>query len=138
MARGMNGAKVAQWTACLARFEEAGLTVARFCEIEGVSTPSFYQWRRKLAGETKTDGTGRRAGKPRQEMEPAGASGGSGNGSRSGPAFQAVEVVPAAAAATIRFPNGVEIELGGDLRAFELLLGQLLDGAASGEDGRRC
>jgi transposase-like protein len=137
MARGMNPAKVEQWAACLARFQDTGLTVARFCEEEGVSAASFYHWRRELARETKTGGSVRRVGKPRQEKKPAGVSRRLATGLRSGSAFQAVEVVTAAAA-TIRFPNGVEIELGSDLRAFELLLGQLLNGAASGEDDRRC
>ena len=47
------------------------------------------------------------------------------------------DVLPAAPAATIRLANGIEIELGSDLRAFDLLAGRLLDGSAEGKE-RRC
>ena len=30
-------------------YERPGLTVARFCDEEGLSAPSFYQWRKRLA-----------------------------------------------------------------------------------------
>jgi hypothetical protein len=32
----------------LERFEQSGGSVQQFCDLEGVSTASFYQWRRKL------------------------------------------------------------------------------------------
>ena len=41
--------KVSAWRARLARFEESGLTVVDFCLEEGVSTASFYDWRKRLA-----------------------------------------------------------------------------------------
>ena len=37
------------WRRRLERFEESGLSVARFCEEEGCSPASFYQWRKRLA-----------------------------------------------------------------------------------------
>ena len=37
-----------QWRQRLDRFEHSDFTVAEFCESEGYSTGSFYQWRRKL------------------------------------------------------------------------------------------
>lgn len=37
------------WGELLRRYEQAGLTVAEFCRREGVSVPSFYQWRKRLA-----------------------------------------------------------------------------------------
>jgi len=129
MARGMDPAKVAQWTARLARFQDAGQTVPKFCEKEGVSPPSFYQWRRKLAAMQQEKGTtGTRSSRR----------------SKSDSAFQEVEVLPATSAVTIRFPGGVEIEMGGDLRALDLLFGRLLNGAyllngaASGKEGQPC
>ncbi|MCM2374583.1 IS66 family insertion sequence element accessory protein TnpA [Aporhodopirellula aestuarii] len=36
------------WTQRLQRFEQAQMTVAQFCAAEGVSQPSFYNWKRKL------------------------------------------------------------------------------------------
>ncbi|MBI1383212.1 MAG: hypothetical protein GC161_19285 [Planctomycetaceae bacterium] len=38
-----------QWAERLERFRRSGLTVAQFCDAEGVSTPSFYVWKRTLA-----------------------------------------------------------------------------------------
>ena len=37
-----------QWRERLDRFDHSELTIAEFCELEGYSTASFYQWRRKL------------------------------------------------------------------------------------------
>jgi len=39
----------AQWVARLSRFEKDSRTVAAFCATEGVSTWSFYTWRKRLA-----------------------------------------------------------------------------------------
>jgi transposase len=39
------------WSERLDRFRRANQTVAQFCAAEGVSPPSFYVWRRTLAGE---------------------------------------------------------------------------------------
>ena len=36
------------WMERLERFEQSGGSVQQFCDLEGVSTASFYQWRRKL------------------------------------------------------------------------------------------
>jgi hypothetical protein len=41
-----------RWVERLARYSASGQTVAEFCSDEGVSTPSFYLWKRKLAEPT--------------------------------------------------------------------------------------
>ena len=41
------------WAERLERFGRASQTVAQFCAAEGVSAPSFYVWKRTLAGEAK-------------------------------------------------------------------------------------
>ncbi len=38
------------WRAVMTRFAESGLTVAQFCEREGLGVASFYRWR-SLLGE---------------------------------------------------------------------------------------
>jgi hypothetical protein len=38
-----------EWRDRVCRFEQCGLTVAEFCQGEGYSAASFYQWRRRLA-----------------------------------------------------------------------------------------
>lgn len=39
-----------EWSEVLSRFAASGLSVAAFCEQEGVSTASFYRWRGLLGG----------------------------------------------------------------------------------------
>lgn len=52
MARMRNPQLARQWRERLDRFDQSDLTIAEFCQLEGFSTASFYQWRRKLrAGE---------------------------------------------------------------------------------------
>jgi hypothetical protein len=42
--------KVQQWTDRFERFQHARGTLAQFCRDEGVSLPSFYQWRKRIYG----------------------------------------------------------------------------------------
>jgi|GEM_PF-6820322 len=46
------------WQERFARFDTSGLTVAQFCRQEGVSPPSFYQWKKKLAASESTPNHG--------------------------------------------------------------------------------
>ena len=48
MARRADQGLEARWQERIERREYSGMTVARFCAVEGVSQASFYQWRRKL------------------------------------------------------------------------------------------
>lgn len=48
MAAGMRAEKVAEWQERLARFERSGKTITQFCLDEGISTPPFFVWRRRL------------------------------------------------------------------------------------------
>jgi hypothetical protein len=118
MERGARAAKVERWTGRLERYETSGQTVAEFCQGEGVAVSSFYRWKNQFASES-----GGSYIKPttRQPSESAPAS------------FQAVGILPAASSATtIRFPNGIEIELGSDLRVADLLVKRLLENVAGG------
>lgn len=40
------------WVERLGRFAHSGLRPAQFCAVEGVSLPSFYSWKRRLAAGT--------------------------------------------------------------------------------------
>ena len=121
MPRGSNPLKVQLWTERLERFARSGQTVVQFCQAERVSQPSFYQWKRKLA----------------QHARPASSD------SKSAPSgFRAVELTsPRLSATTIRLGNGVEIELGDDLRVVQAVVKQLLElasGATLAAGGRSC
>jgi hypothetical protein len=50
MARGAREAVVEQWQERLLRWRGSGQSVREFCRREGISQPSFYQWRSKLTG----------------------------------------------------------------------------------------
>jgi transposase len=50
------------WVQRLGRFATAGLRPAQFCAAEGVSLPSFYSWKRRLAAEALGPGTEQAAG----------------------------------------------------------------------------
>ena len=43
------------WQQRLDRFRKSGLAVADFCEGEGISTASFYAWRRRLQADMAPD-----------------------------------------------------------------------------------
>jgi hypothetical protein len=87
MSRGVDRAKVALWRERLARSRTSDLSIAAFCQGEGVTTASYYAWRRKL-------GVARaRPAKPKQR------------------AFQQLVVSGLAPALTARLPGGVELEI---------------------------
>lgn len=88
--------KVAEWTARLERLNASGLSVARFCEREGVSAVSVYLWRKKLA--TASPSTAMSTTPLRSP-------------------FQRVQLMTSplpSQPAVIRLPQGVWIELGSD------------------------
>ena len=89
MSRGMNTQKRSEWHERLRRFARSKLSVAEFCRRERVSTPSFYQWRRKLADSS--------SGSPARRS-PARAS------------FVPVQVAPATEL-HVNFPNGARLTL---------------------------
>jgi hypothetical protein len=53
MAGSLHSRKVLEWRRRMARFEEARQSVAEFCRREGISVPSFYQWRKRLVGQAR-------------------------------------------------------------------------------------
>lgn len=50
---GTRGRARAVWSERLTRFSFSGLSAAQFCAREGVSLPTFYGWKRRLAAEAK-------------------------------------------------------------------------------------
>jgi transposase-like protein len=87
----------AVWRERLARFQSGDLTVAEFCRREGVSNPSFYQWRKRLG---KRD---------RRARGVAQADRGTPDADR--PSRFLPVNVSAATAAEIELPNGIKIRV---------------------------
>ena len=88
MARCVDSRKVRQWQRRMARFQRSRLSVAPFCQDEGISVSSFYQWRKKLQPLP-------------QPTAPA---------DRAGASFTPVRVV-ASPSVTVRLPGGTYLEV---------------------------
>jgi hypothetical protein len=58
------------WVDRLARFPASGLNPAAFCAAEGVSLPSFYSWKRRLAVEAQDTANEPTASAPRPLLLP--------------------------------------------------------------------
>jgi len=84
-----------EWRRRLGRFSGSKLSVAEFCHREGVSAPSFYGWRKKLAA--ARDG-GTTAGKTPSTAKAA---------------FLPVQVA-ASGGVQVTFPNGAALTLAVD------------------------
>jgi transposase-like protein len=53
MAGSLDSRKAWEWRRRMARFEETQQSVVKFCRQEGVSAPSFYHWRKRLAQQAR-------------------------------------------------------------------------------------
>lgn len=110
--------KAVEWRARLRRYEQTGLTVSEFCRREGLSAPSFYAWRRRLArgacrrGRAGANGAGT-AGRVAARRGVAG-----------GPAFEQV-LLSGGAVVAVLLPSGVRVELPAD--QVQLVRGVLAD-----------
>ena len=87
MSRGSDGEKLKLWGERFRRYAKSALSVEEFCRGEGVSAPTFYHWRKKLAAAPRR----RQSGKRR--------------------AFRPVMVTTSAAALSVRLPGGAELEV---------------------------
>lgn len=66
MAREVNQQLRETWRKRLARQQQGGQTVAEFCQQEGVSTASYYHWKRKLQPARRKRATPHRDAKARK------------------------------------------------------------------------
>ena len=80
------------WHERIQRYLACGVSVARFCQEEHLSTSSFYKWRQKLEQEVRGGG----AIEPPRE------------------AFRQIEVLPSQVDVSIQLPCGTRIEICSD------------------------
>ena len=90
-----------RWEERMGAFERSGLTVAQFCEQIGISTASFYVWRRKLRESDAADGEARKRGH---------VAAGRGGGDRAG-AFVPVTIGAVRDCFRIRFSDRAVVEI---------------------------
>ena len=111
MGRGDDTARARVWRERFLRFADGGMTIAVFCVAEGVSTASFYAWRRKLAMRHQTS----------RKKKPS--------------AFEPLTIA-AAAMVVIRLPGGASIEVpAASQDALRTIVGQL---AGTDVEAARC
>lgn len=94
MGRKQSQSSESLWRDRLSRFHASQLSVAEFCRQEGVSDPSFYQWRKRL----QEDGL----------KTCIRSSDGEATTSQ---AFVPIKVSASSAVSEIEFPNGVRIRV---------------------------
>jgi len=98
-----------RWRERMARQAKGGLSVVDFCKREGVTTASFYRWRRRLS--------------ERKESPTPAAK------------FVAVQMAPATAGVQIELPGGAVVSLPAEASA-ELVTAAIR--AAHAEEADRC
>ena len=81
------------WRNRLAKYSKSSLSVTEFCRQQGVSVPSFYQWRKRLCGSCSAA-----PAKPKKSSHAKKAS------------FVPLGVSPAALV-EIEFPSGVRVRV---------------------------
>jgi hypothetical protein len=112
MAGSLDSRKVREWQRRMARFQEGRQSVAEFCRKEGVSAPSFYQWRKRLAR------------RPRPAEEAAG--------------FRPVRLVSSVGVA-VQLPGGTQLQVPiSDRRALRLVIDTLARADAQRAGGGSC
>ena len=81
------------WRTVLELHEASGLTVAAFCEQEGLKVATFYAWRRKLLGEATRGRDAKTRTRRSEERSAAARTTGGGRDSGGGPQFATIAVV---------------------------------------------
>ena len=129
MLRGSNPAKVEEWTDRLLRFQKSTMTVAQFCDGEGVSVPSFYQWKRKLRDQSPPQSAATKPGRAEQAKR---------TGRRKviqtkkRSAFQTVQLVSSSTpkvshpALAVCLSGGIQVQVADNLPAIEAVMRELM------------
>jgi hypothetical protein len=122
MPRPSDPGKLAEWRERFERLSSSGLSVVAFCAREGISTPSFYLWRRKLRLNGRSQSATQRH--PRHRADPAEGRG----------RFQRVAVVSGMSPMlstvreiSIQLPGGTRMEVGAvDIDTLRALVAEVL------------
>jgi hypothetical protein len=106
--------RTALWLDRLNRFSQTHQTVASFCALEGISAPSFYQWKRRLGPSVDIAPIVTKRSKPAASVE-----------ANSRASFAEVEIMPASGI-RVSLPGNVTLELGGRLDAVATVVREVL------------
>ena len=115
--------RIQLWLDRLNRHAASQMTVAEFCQLDEVSLPSFYQWKRRLSPRVETKSKRRKLRRPRQ--------------SRSKPAitvqqgFTELVFKSSQEPARVSLPGEITISLGTQPEIASLIVDRLLAHAAN-------
>lgn len=115
MGRMSSAERIAIWQERLDRYVLSNQTVTDFCKTEGVSVPSFYQWKRRL----RTPDSAAAKQKTRKHRKQQAAN-------TVATPFTELVVTGQQATATAQLPNGVSISLGCDQAIAAAIVDRLL------------
>ncbi len=116
MGRISKSERIELWLDRLNRQCVSGESISKFCGTEGISVPSFYQWKRRLAPIVVERSAGRRS---KRRPTPASAS------------FAEVQVVDSFSSASVFLPSGIRIQLGSDPQVAESIIDRVLRHSAA-------
>ena len=120
MARKKSEGRETLWRGILRRQAESGLSICRFCAVEGISEASFYAWRKKLR-ERQHDVTRARQSRARKEAV-----------SDDARLFVPLKLLDTAATLEIVHPLGCRIQVTGEVNPVALRqVIQALDGSGA-------
>lgn len=119
MARLTRGERTAIWQQRLDRYLQSGQTVADFCKVEGLSVPSFYQWKRRLISQRDDDEA------PRRELAVSTAK--PIRRKAASTPFTELVVTGQQETALAQLPNGISISLGRDASIAAVIVDRLVD-----------
>ena len=120
MLRVSNPVKVQDWTRRLFRFKQSAVSVAQFCDAEGVSVASFYQWKRKLRDQSAS---GRAQQTVRRKVIQT----------KEGSAFQAVQLVSSSTpkvsppVLAVCLSSGIQVQVADNVSAIEAVMREVMN-----------
>ena len=126
MSRFSKSKRIRIWLDRLNRFASSDQSVASFCQSEGISAPSFYQWKRRLAPSIDPPKPPRRSAAQQGDRLPRGFA-------------ELIVTDRTAAGAAISLPGNILIQLGDHQAIAATIVQQVLQHACSpSSKGKSC
>lgn len=117
MARVSHSERIAIWQQRLDRYAISNQTVTDFCKTEGVSVPSFYQWKRRLSTPHRDPLSAKQTARDRRPLQ---------DDKGGVTPFTELVVSGQPTTAKAQLPNGVSIYLGCDQAIAQAIVDRLL------------
>jgi len=134
--------RIGIWLDRLNRFAQSNLTTAEFCQLEEISLPSFFQWKRRLSPrvETPTESSTRRGTQTSTSTHNSNHLRASSTSTRNAnhPQASFTELVISSSAqnsACVSLPGGITLTLGSQPEIASLIIDRILQHTANLAEG---